>query len=354
MTSSAHQGRRVTIIDVARAADVSRQTVSNALNTPDRLAPGTLERVLREVDRLGFRPSRAAKTLKQERAGAWGIELNSLGFGRLGSVLDVFLIELTALSRTHDSHLVPFTSADPSDPIPAYEDLVASRIADGFVLTDTRRDDPRPEWLRARHIPFAAFGRIWDDPSTTAWVDVDGAAGVDRAVCHLAESGYERIGYLGWPTGSPVGDDRRSGWARSTARLGIADERWHATTVQDLDSAAAAAAPLIDELGRGGALVCASDALAVGAWRVLIERGLTPGRDFGLVGFDDTDLAISLGLTSLRQPLAEVAEDVLHMLGAGSTTAARAPEGVLLEPELVIRASTIPAANRPTTERGTP
>ena len=203
---------------MARAASVSRQTVSNVVNAPERVAPDTLARVQAQIEILGFRPNRAAQSLKQERAGAWGLELNSAGFGRLGSIIDTFLIELTGGASVRGSHVVPFTAPDPTAPIPSYERLVASRVADGFVLTDTRRNDPRPGWLDAHHVPYAAFGRVWDDPSITSWVDVDGASGIEAAVHHLAAQGYEKIGYLGWPEGSPVGDDRRSGWAAGHRR----------------------------------------------------------------------------------------------------------------------------------------
>ena len=218
MTSAGRGRGRATIVDVARAAEVSRQTVSNVVNNPQRVAPATLERVHREIERLGFRPSLAARSLKQERANALGIELNSLGVRRLGSILDSFFVELTVASRHRDAHLVPFAAAEHDRPIPAYQDLVASNLVDAFILTDTRHDDPRPPWLRDQGLPFAAFGRIWDDPSFTWWVDVDGRAGVTTAVRHLLEAGYDRVGFLGWPSGSPVGDERREGWLSAARR----------------------------------------------------------------------------------------------------------------------------------------
>ncbi len=337
---------RVTILDVAAEAGVSRQTVSNAVNAPERLSPATLARVSAVIDRLGFRPSRAARILKQERAGAWGMQLNTRGERRLGQILDEFLVHLTRRSRGHDSHVVPFVAPDWDAPLPAYDDLVAARIADGFVLADTRHDDPRPEHLTRRGIPFASFGRIWDDPTHTRWVDVDGAGGVRDAVIHLTGAGYERIGFLGWPAGSAVGDDRRSGWARATDALGIHHADWSVEASQDVSRAAVAAAPVIDRIGRGGALVCSSDILAIGAWEVLAGRGWKVGTDFGLVGFDDSPLAESLRLTSIRQPLDEVAERVLDLLGHTDTE--DPPRGVLLNPELVIRASSTPAGNRST------
>ena len=347
MTASSSASRRATIVDVARAASVSRQTVSNVINSPERVAPSTLARVEAEIRRLGYQPSRAAQTLKQERAGAWGLELSVGGFGRLGSILDTFLVELTAQATGDGSHIVPFTASDPDVPTTSYDRLVASRVVDGFVLTDTRRGDPRPAWLDAHGVPYAAFGRVWDDPSITAWVDVDGASGVEAAVHHLAAQGYERIGYLGWPEGSPVGDDRRSGWVRATTELGLANPEWQAVSPQALEPASRAAATLIDDLGRGAAIVCASDGLALGAWRVLVERSLTPGADIALVCFDDTDIAQALDLSSLHQPLDRVAERVLQMLGDRS--ASRDPAGgLLLPPELVVRSSSQPAGDRTT------
>ena len=59
---------RATIVDVARAAGVSRQTVSNAVNKPDRVAPDTLARVQREVERLGYTPNAAAQQLRSHKA----------------------------------------------------------------------------------------------------------------------------------------------------------------------------------------------------------------------------------------------------------------------------------------------
>lgn len=364
MESSGAPHRRATIVDVARAADVSRQTVSNAVNNPHRVAPSTLLRVHREIDRLGFRTNVAARSLRNQRAHAWGIELNSLGVRRLGNILDEFLVALTVASRAHEAHLVPFAAAHHGDPIPAYQDMVAHQLVDGFLLTDTRLGDPRPGWLQERRVPFTAFGRVWDDPQFHRWVDVDGFAGVATGVRHLLEQGYAPIGFLGWPPGSPVGDARREGWrsalrrtstratalptrsarpdsstpsVRSAARHHLGDLL--ASSPQDVAAAARAVGPVIDQVGRGGAVICASDTLAMGAWSVLRERGLRPGVDIGLVGFDDTDLAQSFGLTSLRQPLTAVVHIVLAQMDDALQGLPPPAEGVLLEPELVVRAS---------------
>ena len=223
MTARSERPQRATLVDVALAAQVSRQTVSNALNNPEKLAPETLARVRHEIERLSFLPNLAARSLRQRKANALGIEMNATGHGRLGSILDSFLVELTMTAREHDAHVIAFAAEDYLNPLAEYERLLSTQMVSGFVLTNTRHEDPRPGWLRDHDVPFVSFGRVWDDPSFTAWADVDGEAGIVHGVHHLVEAGYWPIGYLGWPQGSPVGDDRRSGWVAATMELGMYD-----------------------------------------------------------------------------------------------------------------------------------
>ena len=332
--------QRATLVDVARAASVSRQTVSNVLNNPGKVAPETLAKVRSEIERLSFQPNLAARALRQRKANALGIELNATGHRRLGNIQDSFLFELTITAREQDAHVITFAVEDYLDPIGEYERLLATQMVGGFVLTNTRREDPRPGWLREHDVPFVSFGRVWDDPSFTAWADVDGRAGIARGVRHLVEQGYGPIGYLGWPHGSPVGDDRRSGWVAATQELGIHDPTLQTVSPQDMTGAAEAAQSLIERVGLGGAIVCVSDTLALAVYRALRDRGLRPGVDIGLIGFDDNDFAQAFGLTSLRQPLAEIAHTLLLGLTRAESGAVAPSHGVVFEPTVVPRTST--------------
>jgi len=334
---------RATIIDVATAAGVSRQTVSNAVNSPHRVAPKTLDRVNREIERLRFRPSQAARSLRRRKAHALGIQLNAGADRSLGNVLDTFLVEAVVAARRHDTHLITFAVDRGEDAVAEYEHLVATRLVDGFVLANTGHEDIRPQWLRAHRVPFSSFGRIWDEPSFTNWVDVDGAVGTRDAVRHLVGQGYRRIGFLGWPTGSAVGDERRAGWLAGCTEHGVADASLQASSVQDVNAAAEAAAPLIERLSAGDAIVCASDTLALGVYTVLRNHHLRLGEDLGLLGFDDTDFAQALGISSVRQPLTEIAEAVLDMAVAAGSESPPSGPGLVLTPSVVVRSSSTPS-----------
>ncbi|MDU0315236.1 substrate-binding domain-containing protein [Phycicoccus sp. M110.8] len=350
-TRATRPGDRVTIVDVAAAAGVSRQTVSNALNKPHLLAAETLAKVHAAIDELGFAPNVAAQQLRRRRASAYGFEVNPSGAGRMGHILDGFLVEMTVAAPGHAAHLVTF-APDLDALIEGYDRLLGTGLVDGFVLGDTRRGDPRPDWLLGQDVPFVTFGRIWDRPDLGGWVDVDGRAGMRIGVEHLLSQGYEHVAWLGWPEGSPVGEDRRAGWLDALVASGHDDDAsLTAEAVQDVAEATAAAERLLHGMGGRGAILCASDLLALGAVRAIAAQDLRLGTDVGVVGFDDSDVAEALSLTSLRQPLRAAAEAAWGILQPAATNpgatdgaatppaAGRADRTALLPPTLTIRAS---------------
>jgi DNA-binding LacI/PurR family transcriptional regulator len=329
---------RVTIHDVARAAGVSRQTVSNTVNNPERVRPDTLERVRTAIEDLGYHPSSSAQSLRSRRAGAIGLELHTLGSHNATTA--PVLTALSIRAAHHDAHLVPFGSAEGTPMLQGYTAMWAGRLVDAFVVTETHHGDPRPPWLEARGIPYASFGRVWDDPTFTRWVDVDGAAGTRAAVEHCLASGYRTISYLGWPQGSVIGDDRRSGWVAACDSAGAEVHGPEAVAEQDLDAAIAAAGPLVDHLSPGDAVVCASDVLALGVHQVLVRRGLEPGRDIGVVGFDGSETAAMHHLTSVAQPFDAIAEETLRLVRAALSGEPAPTEGSILLPALAPARST--------------
>ena len=204
---------RVNVNTVAEAAQVSRQTVTNVLRHPERVAPETLSRVQAEIVRLGYRalgrrPVAAGPARRGHR-----VELNALGADYHNAVMAPFVAELTLAAPSHTFHMVTFGSPTHTPTLESYQQLWRGRVVDAFVLADTHYGDPRPAWLRDQGIPFSSFGRVWDDPDFTRWVDVDGHHGTGLAVAHCVQAGYATIGYLGSPAGvSVVADARRAGW----------------------------------------------------------------------------------------------------------------------------------------------
>lgn len=331
---------RPTVETVAREAAVSRQTVSNVLNAPHLVRAETLARVRAAIDQLGYRPHRAARALRTRRSYLVAAPIHEPAGGE---VLDSFLHALTAKAQDRGYRLMLF-AANPDDrgEIAAYEELLTDEDLDAFVLTDTHIGDERTAWLAQRGAAFVTFGRPWGATAQHNWVDVDGAAGTSAATRCLLDRGHRRIGFIGWPAGSGVGDDRRAGWSRACRDAG-SDARALDRAVEDgLANGRHAAASLLDLAEPVTAIVCASDSLALGAWTELTARGLQPGRDVAVIGFDDTPAARVTGLSSVAQPVAAIAEACLALLheAIDGSQAGKPPRTVLLSPTLVLRDST--------------
>jgi DNA-binding LacI/PurR family transcriptional regulator len=330
--------RPPTVADVARAAGVSRQTVSNALNAPARLHPDTLQRVLVTVGELGYRPNRAARSLRRRESRLVGLHIQPPQPDRAGSVLDRFLHALAEEAVRSGYHVLPFATGD-AEEICAFDELLSTTAVDAFVLTDTHRADARVRWLLCRDAPFVAFGRPWDEAPAHAWVDVDGAAGVAMVVDHLVQRGHRRVGYVGWGEASELGNDRRSGWSKACAHHSLDNADLEVRCADRIGDGVVGASHLLDRDDPPTALVCASDTLAMGALRALDIRGMSPGRGVAVTGFDDTATAAALpvGLTSVRQPLEDVAAAIVKRLDQMLSGAGPPDAGELLTPELVVR-----------------
>lgn len=349
-----------TLASVAAAAGVSRQTVSNVLNAPDRVAPQTRSRVQAAIDALRYRPNRVARSLRTRTSRLLGYCVQPAAAGVLNPVLDRFVHAITESAAEHGFHVLLFTAPPGAAGLDRYAELLAQQSVDGFVLSDTVVGDPRPGWLAAHAVPFSAFGRTWTGEDPGGWVDVDGAAGIEEAVTHVHAAGHRRIAFLGWPDGSGVGDDRLAGYQAACHRLGVPPEV--VRTDGGIAAGRIAAGRLLDRPDPPSALVCVSDLAGHGALRAVTERGLRPGHQVAVTGFDDTPSASLPGieLTSVSQPIEQVGRAVVRMVLAqlgmaasgrsAAKPAVKRPDGVAASG----RSAAKPAVKRPDGRSGEP
>ena len=334
-----------TLATVADEAGVSRQTVSNALNNPELLRPETLVRVQSVIERLGYSPNRAARQLRTRSSHLIGLRFEEAQEGTSNALMDRFLHSLVEAASRTGHHILLF-SGDPEDPLDGYDDLLRSTAVDAFVVTDTYTGTPQAAFLQERGAPFVAFGRPWEDLTSGprgadwAWIDVDGAHGGRIATEHLLAQGHHQVAWVGWERSSRIGQDRRSGWESAMHDAGHETMGLGTRVSDNLDAARMAAHHLLEDRSVTG-FACASDTLGIGVLHALAERGLRPGTDVGVVGFDDS-LAAQVtwpGLTSVRQPLEQVAVELVRILHTVLAHQSVSEKNRMLEPTLVVRRS---------------
>ena len=190
-----------------------------------------------------------------------------------------------------------------------------------------------------RKVPFAAWGQ-----SNTEWaypyIDVDGCKGMGLVIDHLILRGHKRIAFLGWPEGTVVGDARTKGYYEAMNAAGIEPKpEWVGYTPNIVEYAYRAAQQVLSTNPSPTAVVCVNDIMALGVRSYLESVNLQIGEDVAVTGYDDTPIAELLGLTSVRQPVNEVATRVVDLLMAEIQGITLSKRQIILEPSLVIRGS---------------
>lgn len=332
-----NRGSRATLASVAELAGVSKQTVSNVLNSPGLVRSDTSERVKAAIAELSYRPQFAAKQLRTGRSQLLGMRIHQAPDPE---VFDRFLHSVTEIAARHDYRVMLYTATDDNREIAAFDELLDRWSLDGIVLSYTHSGDKRTSHLAKLGVPCVSFGRPWDSFSEHSWVDVDGSAGTRAATEHLIDRGHRRIGFIGWPEGSDTGDDRLGGWAKSMTAAGLPVPP-PMRCENDVAQGRHCATELIVQ-EQVSAIVCVSDLIGIGALSAAAALGRRVGSDLAVIGFDDSAQARIADLSSIAQPLPLVAEHcvriVIEQISRGINNVAA--EQVLLPPTLKLRGST--------------
>lgn len=333
-----------TIKDVAREAGVSIATVSYVLNNTKPVSAEIRKRVLEAAQRLGYRPSSIARSLQARQAYMVGYSWRPMPRGQTNIILDLFLQSMAEVAARHGYHILAYPTSSVTQEVAAYRELVETQRVDGFILSNTISNDPRIRFLMDVNFPFVSFGRSnpeWDFP----WVDVDGTAGMRRLMAHLISLGHTRVACLAWPEDSLAGGHRLAGYYAGMEEADLSvDPAWVVRMPMDYRAAYQATEALLalPPARRPTAIVAMTDIMAIGAMNAALDAGLVVGQDLAVAGFDDIPTAhyVRPPLTSLRQPIMEVGERAVAMLLALLEGQDLPQRHVLLEPELVVRAST--------------
>jgi DNA-binding LacI/PurR family transcriptional regulator len=347
-----------TLQTVADAVGVSRSTVSNAYGRPDQLSPELREKILDAARQLGYSgPNPTARSLRRGQAGAIGVLFTTaLSYAFTDPYAVQFLRGLAESAERHGSGLllVP-VGADDDAALAA----VQNAAVDGFCVYCVPRSYRAMDAAWARGLPVVASEHPGAQDPEALFVGVDEVAATRTAGQHLARLGHRRIAVIGdylapdratrqvtvpTPDDLPsyVSRERLRGYRDAFLEAGVdwPDVLIVNAATNSREEGAAAAAYALDRAPRPTAVVALTDLLALGVLDALAARGLQPGHDVSVVGFDDIPDAATAHLTTVRQPARQRGLIAGGLLLDPPTTAAE--RRVVLPTELIVRASTGP------------
>ncbi|WP_419551840.1 LacI family DNA-binding transcriptional regulator [Candidatus Poriferisodalis sp.] len=329
-------GHVIRIGDVARAAGVSTATVSRALRGLPHVAPATRQRVHTAAAELDYRPNLPAARLAAGTTNTIAVAVpdpatwfNATMVGALGR---------ETASAGYDLLLSGVASVDERRRFIELNGVRSGR-SDAVVLIDVPLDESDADAFLAQGGCAVSVGFRTRALSS---VTVDNVAVGCAATEILLHHGHRSIGLLSLDSGY-VPSHRAEGYARAHAEAGLTlNPALTATTSSNWAEARRAAHVLLSSSERPSAIFAMCDEQAFGAMLAARDLGLRIPENVSLVGVDDHDQSRLVGLTTVRQHVAEqgiaAAELVLRMLGSDSA----APQHIQLQTELIVRESVGP------------
>lgn len=331
-------GRRrpALMADVAALAGVSQMTVSRVLNDRAPVKAETRARVLGAMAELGYRPNSAARTLVTGRSSAVGVvSVDATLYGpasTLSGIEDAARSAGYAVSVASLRELTADATAEAVGRLVAHDVVGIVVIAPHIVVADALADLPHD-------VPLIAVQGPTTGPVATAAVDQ--AAGARAAVGHLLTLGHRTVAHVAGPAGWLEAEGRQDAWRAALEAAGrpvppalVGD--WSARSGYEHGLRIAAS-------GDSTAVFVANDHMALGALRAFHEAGLRVPADISVVGFDDIPEAAYLTppLTTVRAGFVALGRRSLtHLLDLIDGGVTAGPAGLVLAPELVVRAST--------------
>ncbi len=330
--------RAAVMADVGRLAGVSHQTVSRVVNGSRHVSPQTRERVRAAMRELGYHPNPSARALVTGRTRTLGVV--SFDTTLYGPASTLFGIERAAHEAGYFTIIASLEALDAHSVEEAVDRLLRQAV-DG-ILAIVSEEEAAHALLRVpRGVPLVAVEA--GPRGGVPVVAVDQRAGATLAVAHLLELGHRTVHHITGPAASLESQQRCAAWR---AALSGAGRPIPAELIGDWSARSGyahgrrlAADPDVT------AVFVANDQMALGVLRAMHEAGRPIPQEVSIVGFDDVPESpfFTPPLTTVRQDFGEVGRRSLGILVQvieNVTAGGHGPEGSLIAPELIVRAST--------------
>lgn len=334
---------KVTVTDIAAGCGVSRATVSLVLRGSPLVSRDTRARVQEELRRQGYIYNRAAANLRRQTSSSIALVINDLAnpfFAEFAAGVD------DALGAANLVTLLG-TSGESGTRQQAVLGSLLEHAPGGLILSPAE-GSKAADVLAAvgAQTPLLLFNRDLDGelPEGLPWdrLLLDNRRGARLATAHLIAQGHRRIAFFGGPADSMPFRERHAGYleAMYEACLPVAPH-WLVGNASNRLEAAAQCPRLFAAEPAPTAAICYNDAVALGLMLGLRQRGLVPGRDFALTGFDDiAEAALSTpALTTLSAAPRERGRQAAELILARLRDPHAAPQTVVAPVQLVVRDS---------------
>lgn len=326
------------MLDVAKLAGVSYQTVSRVINDHPYVSKEARQRVETAIEQLGYRPNKAATKLASKSSKIVATILYGSWFPGMAEI--ALNVELAAKTSGFDVILINIT--EPRSQLVEALDHVKAWAVDGIILIVPVQGLPYEE-IQAicQNIPFVLIDT--HQAENTPSVVIDEAYGTQQLVEHLIQQGHRAFGEISGPLDWLNAQVRHDACIQTCEAHGI-QPPVHIEANWTVSGGYRATKRLLYDSHAFSAIIAANDSMALGAMRALHEAGMAVPHDVAVVGFDDIPEAayFTPPLTTVRRNLIQLGMTGFEYLMQRMDDLESAPQQRLILPRIMYRASTQP------------
>ncbi|MFK7871366.1 MAG: LacI family DNA-binding transcriptional regulator [Roseobacter sp.] len=330
---------KVTSVDVAEKAGVSRSAVSRVFTPGASVSKRTAEKVRQAAEALGYRPNVLARSLITGRSRIVGLVVAYLENQFYPEAIE----RLSKALQAKGYHVLVFMASNDQQATQKVIDELLDYQVDAIIAASVGLSNDLTERCEGLGIPIVLFNRHQYDDRLTS-VTSDNVAGGQKLAEFLVAGGHDRIAHIAGWEGASTQIDREAGFRQGLAAAGVPLAARGVGNF-NFETAKQAARDMFARPDRPDAVFVANDHMAFAVMDVLrFELGLTVPGDVSVVGYDDVALSgwPSYDLTTVRQPANRMVAQTVEALMARLDDRETAPRRIILDGPLILRGSARP------------
>lgn len=325
---------KTTLLDIAKAVEVSKTTVSMVLNRkPINVSEETKEKIFKAAKELNYIPNSLARSLTTNKS-------NTIGF-IIPDIQNPFFAEMTKAieiaAENHGYNMILCNTFNSGKKEEEQIKLLISKLIDGVIIVPSGEKNEGIEILRGNGVPFVIADRMISDYERINGVFSDNESGIKIGVEYLLEKGHKNIAFISGKQ-EGIANTRLHYFRKIGAEYGVLDEELIEGADFSIEGGMAATEKVMKKGRAVDSIFYSSDVMAIGGMKYLLRNGYRIPEDISILGYDNITMSsfIEPELTTIAQPIYKIGQEAFKLL-MKLLKSKTSEEEIKLMPYLVVR-----------------
>jgi DNA-binding LacI/PurR family transcriptional regulator len=332
-----------TIYDIARAANVSKSTVSRVLNNQNNISEDARNRVIKAIEELNYQPSKLARALSSSFDAIMVVSRSAKTTSN-NPFFSEILQTVAEKAEEENFDVILQTAKNSKDELEKCITKIKGKMIKGIIMLSSPANEELFKQLDVFNIPIVVIGKVKGSYSNIFSVDTDNFHDSYELTKYLIEQGHKRIACVHSPLEYHVSMDRLNGYkaCMEDHQLPVKEE-WMIDGGYNVETGSLAARKLLLGSNRPSAVLATDDLKVMSIYKTASELGVSIPQDLSVVGYSNSSYIpfMTPSLTSIEIPVRKLGETGANLLFSIIRNTSEASASTIIKTEKVIRDSVL-------------